>query len=85
LYLVSLVVELLVVLGDLGLLGVIPNRQEFIELAVLAPGLGLGEPRSRGLVLVRGSVWVRLLLHLLGEVDIEFSCSQETKLFGKSR
>lgn len=42
--LVGLVVELLVILLDLGLLGVFPGRNEFVELSLLSPLLAVDEP-----------------------------------------
>jgi hypothetical protein len=43
-YLVGLVVELSVVLADLSLLGVVPDRHSLVELGLLSPFLGIQEP-----------------------------------------
>lgn len=43
-YLIGLVVELSVVLSDLSLLRVVPDRHSLIELGLLSPFLGVQEP-----------------------------------------
>lgn len=43
-YLIGLVVELSVVLSDLSLLGVVPDRHGLVELGLLSPFLGVQEP-----------------------------------------
>jgi hypothetical protein len=47
--LVGLVVELSVVLADLSLLGVVPDRHSLVELGLLSPFLGIQEHGFRGL------------------------------------
>jgi hypothetical protein len=42
------VVKLLVVFGDLGLLGVVPGWEDLVELDLGAPLLGVDEPDDGG-------------------------------------
>ena len=44
-YIVSLVVELLVVFGNLGLLGVVPSRNGVVEVGLFSPLFCVDEPK----------------------------------------
>lgn len=73
-------VELLVVFGDLRLLGVVPGGEDLVELGLGAPLLGVEEPVAVRIGGFKTQGQARSNSHLLGKLNIELSCSEESQL-----